>query len=574
MVNKTLLEEGLTKKFANQFFHMIVHESFMCALPVDKSTITRDEKTNLHFYTKNIVESIGGYKAIESAIDIQHKTPAQNMFLAEMYNICMESAKECAKKKCADPDICGKDDKLPDIVKKATLSKEDCIKFAKKANNMNLDDVADIIKKKTLDVISDEKKQYEKEKELDDELQNALSENDTMDDLGEDNIGDDLESDDGLADDLNPDDPSAEESSTDLTHDEKGKQNASLKGSKNGTSANGPSKPAKVTESFKNSHLERMMPRHHISIFSRLQETAMEMMTVINTPNYGRDYFPILEATTFGSLLSKPSNVLKPANEASTIAKEEICEVPSQTRPKIATLVSIITYTIMETLHTMGIFTPTNNSIRKFVDTTTDTRAFQKKSVDESCDAIRCAVKESAMLDFSKMSSNRLGNKLATLKSALESTQEIIDTQGATTEMINLASEAVNHINRIENIMNQRIKDHQALSEANESMQTKIEKENDVAQFNRIAGMFKSNPQVSEIRLVVNPNHMQSIIDIECANESGQVIRKSFMNMEYACESDQYLKYLDSAYKKSKLPNINKEVYIKLLDGKGTKIKM
>lgn len=573
MLNETVVEKALTEKFANQFFHMIVHESFMNALPVDKSTMTRDEQHGLYDYTGNIVKSIGGYKALENAIDIQQKTPAQNMFIAELYNLCMEAAIPCAKKRRNDPNVCGKDDKLPDVVKKATLSKEECLSFAKKANNMNLDDVADIIKKKTLDVISDEKKQYEKEKELDDELKNALSENDSMDDLGESDLGDDM-----LDDDLDSDDPSAEESSsTKLDASELGKQAAATKGAKNSTSVNGPSKPARsssVTESFKNSHLERLMPRHHVSIFSRLQETAMEMMTFINTPNYGRDYFPILEATTYESFIKKPNDAIKPATEASTVAKEEICEIPTQTRPKVATLISIITYTIMETLHTMGIFTPSNNSIRKFVDTTTNVSALQRRSVDESCDAIKCAVKESAMLDFSKMPSKRLGDKLATLKSALESAQEMIDTQGATTEMINLASEAVNHIHHIENIMNQRVKDHQALSEANESMQSKMEKANDVAQFNRIANMFKSNPQISEIRLVVNPDRMQSIIDVECANESGQIIRRSFMNMEYACESDAYLKYLDTTYRKSKMSNINKDICIKLMDGKGTMIKL
>lgn len=571
MLNKNVVESTLTDIYANNFLDMIVQETFMTALPVDKSTMSRDEAINLYYYAKNVTKSIGGIKALESSFDIEHKTPEQNMFLAGIYYACTESAKECAKKKCNNPEICNSNDSLQDVIQKATLSKEDCAKFAKRADSMNLDEVADIIKKKTLQVISDEKEQYEKEKKLDDELSNALSESDKLDDLdpGESDLGDDLE----LEDEIEDGNTAEESSNYELDPSEKSKQKFASKPSKTKPSANGPSKPVNAIESFKDFHLDPTEPRHHVTLFSRLQDTAMEMMSFINTPNYGRDYFPILEATTFESVFKKPKKEeMRYAQEASTVAKEEICEIPSQTRPKVATLISIITYTIMETLNTMGIFTPSKNTLRKFVDTTSNSVALQKKAIDESCDTIRCAVKESAMLDFSKMSSTRLGQKLTTLKTALENAQTFIDENGASTDMINIASEAVKHIGEIESILTQRTQDHQALSAATESFQTKRQKENDLSEFNRINGLYKSNPRISQIRLLVNPNQMQSIIDVECANESGEVIRRSYMNMEYACEADQYLKYLDDMYHKSNLAKLDKEVCIKLKDGKGTTI--
>ena len=142
------------------------------------------------------MSSLGGIDAVEAAIDIQHKSPYQNLFIAGIYNTCMESAKECAKKKCVDEDICSKEDKMSDVLAKASLSKEDCRKFAQRADTMKFDDVAEIIKKKTLQVISDEKEQFKKEQDLDSELEQALSENDELDDLGDSDLGDDMNFDD------------------------------------------------------------------------------------------------------------------------------------------------------------------------------------------------------------------------------------------------------------------------------------------------------------------------------------------------------------------------------------------
>ena len=112
MLNKNAVEERLTNLYANQFLNNIVYENFMAALPINKSTMTDYERHELACYTGNIMRSIGGIKAVESAIDIQHKSPYQNLFIAGIYNTCMESAKECAKKKCDDKDVCSKEDTM------------------------------------------------------------------------------------------------------------------------------------------------------------------------------------------------------------------------------------------------------------------------------------------------------------------------------------------------------------------------------------------------------------------------------------------------------------------------------
>lgn len=541
MVNYRLMRNALEDKFSNQFFHAIVHECFINALPIDKTEMTDEEDKRLRYYTHNVVQSIGGIKALEHAIDINHKTPAQNLFLGGLYGVCTEAAKKCTDEKCKDPDLCKKDDKLDDILQKSTLTDQECKTFANKANSMKLDDVAEIIKKKTLNVIKDEKDQYKKEKELDEELEDAIKDEDNED-------IDDVEESSSMGEN-NPN------QNPDISPDKRKAEKAAKS----------------ATESILDICLDGCDPRHHVSMFSKLQDTAMEMMEFTNVAG-GTDYFPIVYNTTFESFFDKPEGgIKKPAIEASIAASEEICEVPRENRPKYATLVSIIVYTIMETLHTMGIHTPAKEAIQSFVSSPVSSKKVISKNMNETSNSIKKAVNEAALLDFSKMNKLRLGNTLESLKTTLEQTEEFMSEFGASTEMIEVASEATKYIQEINEINHQRLIDHNALTEASESMVTKRQKANDVAQFNKISNMFTNNPQVNEIQLVVDPDGMTSIIDVKCANEAGQIIRNSFMHMEYACESDHYLDYLTDTFDKSKLSQSMKNVVVLINDGRGTR---
>jgi hypothetical protein len=292
--------------------------------------------------------------------------------------------------------------------------------------------------------------------------------------------------------------------------------------------------------------LNKTDPRHHVTVFSRLQETAMEMMDVVKVGNDGEDYFPIIYKTTFESFLKDCNglNMETAIESMQQIAKEEVCEVHKEDRSKIATLVSIVVYTMMETLKTMGIYCPKQSEIQGFVNRNVDSKDIVAKDNAAICEQAKKCVTEAAMYDFSKMKSTDLTNQLEKLKTAMEMTTLALKTESANTELINIASEATNQINKITDILNQRNLDLKAARVATESYNTKRQKSSDLAQFNRIGSMFGKNPQVSEIQLRINPNMVSSIIDVKCANESGNIIRESYMDMSYACEEDVYLPYL------------------------------
>lgn len=536
------MRKSLEEKFSNQFFHSIVHECFLHALPFDRSGMTKNEDRKLRYYTKNVVDSIGGIHALEQAIDLNNKTLEQNLFLGELWNICTESAKKCASEECKKTEACDKNDSLKDILQKATLSDAECKEFAKKANDANLDKVAEIINKKTKKVIEDEKAQYEKEKKVNQDLQDALK--DSSDSL------DEFDEDEELLSEV-------EESTS---GDKKGGQEPGEVFRENGQKVKG-------FESYLDIWLDKSDPRHPISMFSRLQESAMESLTLLRE---NEDYFTSVYATTFDSFFEAPQKgFIKPATESS-VASEEVCDIKSEDKPKYATMVSIIVYTIMETLHTLGIFTPSRDAIRGFVDRGLDPRKIATKSMNSTCESIITAITEACNHDYSKMKSDKLGVILESLRTSLEDTETFMQGNGITTDMITAASEATKHIHEIEAIMHQRNIDHKAFSEATESYTTQRQKSNDLAQFNKIASLYKANPEITEIKLYVDPNCASSVIDVRCANESGQIIRKNYMYMEYACESDHYIQYLTDTFDRSKLSEAMKNVTIVVNDGTDT----
>ena len=533
MINKQILQSRLTEKFSTQLLHAIVFECFINGLPIDASNISNDERKELQKYTYDVVQSIGGIKAVENAVDFQGKTLEQNVFLGEIYDACMESAKACARRNSdaeTDPtNPANKNQKLPGVIDKAALSESDYKSFSKKVDAMSLDTVSKVIKDKTIAVIKDEQDQYEKEQELDKELKEVLKSDE--------------------------EEPATED--IDMTENKN-------------------EKASEAMNALMDIYLDKLAPRHHITVFSRLQETAMEMMNVTKVGKNGEDYFPIIRKVTFESFFkNNDSQTVSTAMESlQRIASEEVCEVPVENRPKYATLVSIVVYTIMETLKTMGIYCPSQSEIQGFVNKAITGNQIVSKDANEVCNAARKVVTEAASLDLSKMNSNVLGNKMVELKSAIEMVETVLTEDSNNKDCISIASEASKYIQSISEILHQRNIDQKATTAATESFNTKRQKSNDLSQFNRIRSMFASNPQISEIQLRVDPNKMSSVIDVHCVNEAGYTVADSYMNMEYACESNAYLGYLKDTFEKSKMTGIDKHVSIILKDGKGTKISL
>lgn len=548
MINRITANTILTKKFANQLFHSIVYESFINALPINKSDMTTEEDRNLRKFTFGITDAIGGIDALESAIDIDNKSLSQNVFIGQIYDICTESAKKAAKKnvdKYLSDNKNAKTQKFEDLLDESKLDKEDYTEFAKKIDHMNIDEVSDIIKEKTKATIKSEQESYKKEKEIDQELKDAL-------DIEEENTEEPFNDNKTDIEESNP--------STDI-------------GDPNKNSSDG-----KTLESYLNLFLEPTAPRHHVSLFSRLQETAMECMSVINLKNED-DYMPIVYETTVEaffpkidhkSLLIKDSMSIK-ANESYNPANEEICSVPDNSKPKIATLVSIIVYTIMETLKTMGIYCPNRSDISDFIMKNSSSTNVISRDSNISMKESEAIVKECKMKDLSKLNSSDLSDHLIKLKNVVSANESYFGKNMADTQRINVVSDAVSQINNIKNILTQRNADMKANESATEPYFIQRKKIEDSSQCDKIYTLYGKNPIIDEIQFKITPG-MESVIDVLGINKGGSTVKKSFINIEYACESKKYLDYIVDRIKSSKLNGCDKHLAIIVNDGNSSKI--
>lgn len=517
MVNKELLFSAVYNKINRLALHSIVNECFINGLPISNDVITKQETIGLTKYSYDVLNRLGGFSVLESAMINEALSFDQKLLLGSIYNICTEASKEVATRIVKETDCKAPTTKMNDVVDKASMTKDEYQKFISSARTLDVDKISDIIKEKTLAVIKDEQEQYEKEDQLDQELKDALSE-------------------------------SKDFSST-------------------------------TVESYMDIVLSKQDPRHHVSVFSKLQDSAMEMMSIVKVGNNGTDPIPVINKVTFEGFIEE----LKCQNEDfdvwyesyNGISNEEVCEVPDNVKPKLGTLVSIIIYTIMETLKTMNLYTPAMSEIKKFVNkqvtTGDDVVKLDKGRLYEKAQE---KVSESNMTDFSKVNSKDLSKKLNDLKKVSELVQESARVNGDSEITVPLVYALESQIEDITDVLNVRDADNKAKAAVVEGYYENLNRSRDIAQMNKISNLFGKNPNVKEIRLKVDPNRISSVIDVECANESMQVIKSSFINIEYACESNVYLDYIASVYNNSKLATVDKPVYLVVNDGTGRKIEL
>lgn len=517
MVNKELLFTAVADKINRLALHSIVNECFINGLPISNDVITKHETVGLTKYSYDVLNKLGGFSVLENAMVSESLSFNQKLLLGTIYNICTEASNEVATRVVKDTDCKEPTIKLNDVVDKVSMTEEEYQKFISSARTLDIDKITDIIKEKTLTVIKDEQEQYEKEEQLGKELKDALSE------------------------------------------------------SKNFSGAS--------TESFMDIVLSKQDPRHHVSVFSKLQDSAMEMMGIVKVGNDGTDPLPIVNKVTFEGFIETLNNPNEDFDiwyeSYSGISNEEVCNVPDEVKPKLGTLVSIIIYTIMETLKTLNLYTPSMTEIKKFVNNRVtsgdDVLKLDKEHLYEKAQE---KVSESNMCDFSKVNSKELTKKLNDLKKVSELVQESAKINGDSEITVPLVYALESQIEGINEVLSSRDADNKAKAVAIEGYYENLNRSKDIAQMNKISSLFAKNPNIKEIRLKVDPKRISSVIDVECANESMQIIKSSFINITYACESDVYIDYISDVYKNSKLATCDKPIFIVINDGSGKRIEL
>ena len=107
---------------------------------------------------------------------------------------------------------------------------------------------------------------------------------------------------------------------------------------------------------------------------------------------------------------------------------------------------------------------------------------------------------------------------------------------------------------------------------ATEGYYASLERDNDIAQFDKIHRIFKAKPNVDEIRFLLDMDGMSSIIAVEAYNKAGQKTGQSFVKISQACEQSELIDKLRNAYQDSKLSSGTKTCTMVLNDGRSTKM--
>lgn len=508
VINKNLLSNALLDKFKNIALHAIVNECFINALPFGEDNLSKSDRVELTKYSKAVLESLGGFKLIENA----HVDNIQQQFLIDsIKDVCESAAKEACNRTVKECDT--KNDNMTEIIDKAAFTKEEMQKMAKNADSLDTEKLSEIIQDKTIEVIKSEKEEYDKEKELYQQIEDAITPDD---DIEEENIEDSGEEED-----------------------------------------------EKSLDSFLNIVLEKTAPRHHISLFSKLMDTATEALL-----NSNEEYDEIPHKTLKFITLESSLDIFDHENDIDT-ALEAVNLLQSNTEEKdkeevlnSSMICAVIQYTALETLNTLNLFTPDKKDIANFLAKECNTEissnnigATLVERLEDNVEIIRKKV-----FALPNNSSQQLSEYLNIAKKY----HEILHTTD-NPAIVSCKDELCRKLIEVIDYINNRLDDN--LTAAKKPVELSKfdlrDKEETVAQINKVHRMCKDNPNVDSIRLIVNDFKEPSpVMEVECKDVTGKTIDSSFITIKHRDIFGNFNDFVKESYTNSKLPSLNKNVGI------------
>jgi len=159
----------LYKEAKDALFKDVIFEMFTKSLYLDHDFIL-EKSTNIKTFSDSYIDSKGGFQLLENAIKRTDST-----LLKSIKTICEESAKKiCDRKVRESKEAC--DDKHMVF----DMTEEERDEFDYKKGELNIDELTDLVKKNVLTVVQDEKEKQTKEKELYDQIENELKEDENI----------------------------------------------------------------------------------------------------------------------------------------------------------------------------------------------------------------------------------------------------------------------------------------------------------------------------------------------------------------------------------------------------------
>lgn len=360
-INNAVYQSSASYKLLNTTFAAIVNEAFMDALPFNRLDMSEENERTLAEYTLKVVESFGGFDTLTYAMN-NEKDPAKKQFLSDMRDVCLETANRVISRVSS-----GKKEVAREDMVAPTLDKKEYAEYVEKADKLDLDRVAEIVKEKVLKTLDEEREARARNDEVNQALKEAIASQDEEFDHSDDEMEDEEDTDEEDTSKEDEDEEDSEEDS-DSEDEEDEEDEKKDKGEKKDDSSDDDEDDLDATESFltriSGGALRR--PDQHKSFFNSILNKAMEQIVatenvaMMDTDEISKDRILdlTLESTLPDTFTTKTSPDRALDFVMSYTNSQKLNKDERQTVVESALVDATIAYTMIETLHTMNLVKP------------------------------------------------------------------------------------------------------------------------------------------------------------------------------------------------------------------------
>jgi hypothetical protein len=544
MINKNLLEEALINKFSNKLLKGVVFEAFFRALPLNKEDLLY-EIYDMQDYSDYVMEALDSETLLDRAIESCKDKNGLKMLNNLKSNI-RESAIEATFRVMESIDT-NEENSLKDVVDEADFTPQEINKFQSKGSNLSIKEIANIISDKVIKAIKGERNEYEENEQLKDKISSALA-----DANGTDEFKGDKDTREDIEDIVHQDEKEYEDEEKEVEEDSEKVKSFE-------------ENQEDVDEYIEDGSLDSLMDiilnkteaRNYISFFSRVQDVCLEGILNTNEVYVEIPYNLIAKITTESTIDVFDKNKISVLDQLDTMSivsesyHEDCSNEHFKEHMKTAMICAIVIYTMFETLKTMRLMNPHADKIRKFIDSPNNLRdamhhdkiALEDRLNREISDVKKLALKATDSVGVSRYIDyfNEVRDKLDKLPDEYKDTKEELSMN--IESVIDMLNKKIDTLNREPEMIE-------------ESSFEKRDREINVASFNSIARTYGKKPNVSEIRLVLDPaNESNGIVDIELRND-GKLIDKTFVVLKQNQHSKPYMEYAVECASLSNLSNV------------------
>lgn len=360
-INNAVYQSSASYKLLNTTFAAIVNEAFMDALPFNRLDMSEENERTLAEYTLKVVESFGGFDTLTYAMN-NEKDPAKKQFLSDMRDVCLETANRAISRVSS-----GKKEVAREDMVAPTLDKKEYAEYVEKADKLDLDRVAEIVKEKVLKTLDEEREARARNDEVNQALKEAIASQDEEFDHSDDEMEDEEDTDEEDTSKEDEDEEDSEEDSDSEDEDDEEDEKKD-KGEKKDDSSDEDDDDLDATESFltriSGGALRR--PDQHKSFFNSILNKAMEQIVatenvaMMDTDEISKDRILdlTLESTLPDTFTTKTSPDRALDFVMSYTNSQKLNKDERQTVVESALVDATIAYTMIETLHTMNLVKP------------------------------------------------------------------------------------------------------------------------------------------------------------------------------------------------------------------------